>query len=783
MSLFGVPFYGSGVFYTGSGVDKPATLNYYRITDSDNLYVFYWTFNQDFLSPLITTFDYQVQIDTDINFSAPTSFETTTENANIILQGYTVSGAYAATNITGGDTLLIDIDGDGPQPIVLNVNITGASIAADIQAKVSILTAADPANQLAYNNFVATFNPTYNQYTLTSGGTGINSTVSVIGGTAAPSLFLGVSEGGYEVRGNTTLLDVTPQRILIVEDGLGLFTDVTGVASTPGAREFIANLTSGQISFNDADVPATIKIIYVAATSGDIIQFQRGNVAKAFTVPVFNRIDSDRLTFYARVRLRSASSYGPFSDTILVQTIANVTKETADRMLQRLPDRHVYPTDEAYKPLADRKSNISSIFEAYAAEFDKEYLEKENTIRDVRQERTRDERLYDLIGSRFQYQKPSTMEFVDYRFLVSGAKEAALLGGTYQAVKYIGRAFTGVDPEIIPISRIVNLVTAAESQTIETVQPPALPAYDVTLESPARIDPVIPGALISGPITSVTDALVVASSSPFTVTLSQRPATIPVVNAGAFVYTNDAPAVGQFSVNFLTKVLTFNSADASTPVSVMYTPYPDVSAGTIDINVDGDGVQTVVLGAGPFASKAEVAAEIQSKVRALTAVTPANQASFANFIAIYDAATDRFTLISGNQTPTTASTVVVTSGTAAVALALTVGVTSTTGLTYVNYPAVPAVGEFVCDFATGDGGVLTFNAASAFTSYIVVYKKKDTIHTYLSPATPPALYSRTEAGFGIKIILNNPLALTLDYDNISFLLKEILPAHTKFILV
>jgi hypothetical protein len=185
MSLYGSILYGSGVFYTGSGIDKPASLNFYRITGSDNLYTFYWNFNQLFQGPIIPSFDYQLQISLDIDFTSPTVFETTSEVAQVLTQGYSQSKVYAATNIAAGLTLILNIDGDGPQSISLALNSTGAAIAADIQTKVQALTANNPGNQLSFNNFTATFNSVLNQYKLISGGTGVTSTVVVLKVTPA----------------------------------------------------------------------------------------------------------------------------------------------------------------------------------------------------------------------------------------------------------------------------------------------------------------------------------------------------------------------------------------------------------------------------------------------------------------------------------------------------------------------------------------------------------------------------------------------------------------------
>lgn len=853
---YGGTLYGSGAFYTGSSADRPELIDFYR-TDTDNVYTFYWVFQQAFITPILADFDYQLQIDTDPDFGAPLIHESTSQNLPIVASGRSISDTGAAVSIAAGSQLDINLDGDGVQTITLALNVTGAAIAADIQTKVTALTANNPVNQPAFTGFTATFNGGVAQYTLVSGSSGVGSAVVISGGTAAPILLLGIAEGGTEIRGNSGLLNTLPQRILHVENAAGTaFVDVTNIADVPGPEEFVVNLPAGQLTFNDANVPDTIRVIYVDTSSEDIVDFQRGNVAKGFAVPVYGRIASERITFYARVRAKSGLAYGPFSATLELRTLADVQKETADRMLLSLPDRHVYPADDAHRNLVDRKSNISKIFETYANELDKFFLEKEHTIRDVRPERTRDDRLYNVLGSRYLYPKPSTMEFVDYRIILGNARAASLTGGTFNAVKLIGRAFTGVDPSVIPLSSTFNFITASEAITVEDITVSVSGAATAALSAGVRTDPIIPGTLISGPATSVSDITAVpVVPGPYTVTLTNRPATIPTI--AGFTYTNDAPAPLEFAVNFLTGVVTFNASDAGTAVTITYIPYPNVSGNTLNINIDGDGVQIVTLDADPFASKADIAADVQIKLRALTAITPANQPAFDNAYVVYSSVTDRFTVVSGNQNPSPASSVLVTGGTAATKLKLLLvdGATQTFGLTYITPPTGPAAGQFRNDIDTGDGDVLTFDTPGEYgNKHTVVYKKESTVYSYVpesvtevtsipgvspyevtlanlpvnipviagfvhtvgTPAagefsvdyetgvvtfnaadagtgitivyvpdtpTPLVLYSHIEAGFGIRIQLNNPGLFDLDLINIRFLLKKILPAHTKFVLV
>lgn len=103
--------------------------------------------------------------------------------------------------VTLGGTLDINIDSDGAQTITTSANLSGAAIAADIQAKVRALTANTPSNQSAIDNFTAAF--TGGLYVLTSGSIGAGSSVVVTdgAGSEAADLKLGVANGGTEVSG------------------------------------------------------------------------------------------------------------------------------------------------------------------------------------------------------------------------------------------------------------------------------------------------------------------------------------------------------------------------------------------------------------------------------------------------------------------------------------------------------------------------------------------------------------------------------------------------------
>jgi len=537
-------FYGAGAFYSPSGTDTPISLDFYR-TDTDNIYVFHWAFQPPFMSPLLTTFDYQLEIDTDVNFSAPTLFETNTESATI------------------------------------------------------------PA------------------------GSPFEVTTAVI-----------------------------PRRILFVESTTTTFNEVV---SAPAAGEYSVSLTTGVLTFNAADASTAITIISVPATSGDITQFQRGCVVKGFTVPVFTRAESAKITFFARVRIKDGLTFSPFSTPKTVNTIEDVTRETADRLITALPDRNVYPHDEALIPLASRTKNIAFIDETYATEFDLLFLEKEHTIRDTRPERTRDARLFDVVGQQFGFQKPNAMQFVDYRLILENMRLASCVGGTFAAIRAVGRAFTGVDPTITPFSDLFTFVT--EGVISESLTIPGSGPFDVILLAPPRDVPVIPGF-----------------------TFVDRPPT----------------ASGEFDVDFSTGTLTFDSSDASTAFTVTYSALSTIPTTLLE------HVETFVIPAGsPFE------------------VTLAN---------------------------------------------IPLSVPTIPGFTFTF--GTPGVGEFSMNFSTG---VITFDSSAASTAITATYISSTTIN--------PIVFSRLEAGFSVRIELNNPALCTLDLSVISFLLKQVLPAHTNFSLL
>lgn len=276
------------------------------------------------------------------------------------------------------------------------------------------------------------------------------------------------------------------------------------------------------------------------STSGIInapgISYQDGNVYRGFIVPVYTR-QAAPFTFYARVRIKYGSlTFGEWSDILLVTTLEDTTQQEVHNLISNLPDRHVYPYDEAYKTVTRTSSNLTTnlgkVYWAYAREFDNADLEAQLADNDSDIYRARDARFFEIWGYPTGFQKPSLMQYVDYRNIINKFRMASFLGSTVEAVKLVVSSFTGVDPDIIPFSQILNFITANEQ--VETFSIP---------------------------------------SGPSTFTLGSLPRNCPAISG--FTFTDGSVTAGMFSVNFSTGVITINSV-SSQLITVTYVNAADI---------------------------------------------------------------------------------------------------------------------------------------------------------------------------------------------------------------
>jgi hypothetical protein len=96
--------------------------------------------------------------------------------------GQLIGGSVSAAgiNVNSGDSLTVQLNGDPAQPIQFDTTVLndGTKVAAQIQ---KLVRAISPGNPI-YDNFTASFDINTNQYTLTSGAAGANSSVIVTNG-------------------------------------------------------------------------------------------------------------------------------------------------------------------------------------------------------------------------------------------------------------------------------------------------------------------------------------------------------------------------------------------------------------------------------------------------------------------------------------------------------------------------------------------------------------------------------------------------------------------------
>ena len=179
--------------------------------------------------------------------------------------GIIVSGSSPSTSVTSGATVnfSVNINGDGAQSISLTSNSTGADIAADIQAKVRLLTAVTPANQAAINGFTCTYGTTY---TLTSGSTGIASTLAITEGTGTTAAALKITTGtrtSYTAGARYTALDLTveAQMKTAVTQALVKLMLIEGYALVPCFPMVSSGINTSIISVVNAHIVSARSLI------------------------------------------------------------------------------------------------------------------------------------------------------------------------------------------------------------------------------------------------------------------------------------------------------------------------------------------------------------------------------------------------------------------------------------------------------------------------------------------------------------------------------------------
>lgn len=246
--------------------------------------------------------------------------------------------------------------------------------------------------------------------------------------------------------------------------------------------------------------------LVVGSTAGwvatNVITYQNGNVVKGYTIPVAARIDNVVQTWYARVSIISGLEQSPWS-AILVWTIpAKQQQQFAENLMNSLPDYHVYGKGDLLKPPNQRNSNLYLVENMYGNQLDTASYTNFLTQSSNSIELCLDEDLYQNFGVLFNFTKPTSMQYVDYRYILMNLIAASLVGSTNEAVILSIQGFTGVAPTIIPIRNENDFF-------LSTIQdPPIVPSGPQSVFHTS--EPFISTTLV---VEDITTGLLVSNSS------------------------------------------------------------------------------------------------------------------------------------------------------------------------------------------------------------------------------------------------------------------------------
>ena len=249
----------------------------------------------------------------------------------------------------------------------------------------------------------------------------------------------------------------------------------------------------------------------VTYTQLTAITFQNGNVRKGFAVPVAARINDTVQTWYARVRTHTPSFISDWSATLTWIIPQSVQQSSAEALMESLPDYHVYGKGDLLKPVSQRNTNLWQVENMYGNQLDQVFYANFLTQTDNYVDMCVDENLAENFGVMFNFPKPNSMQYVDYRWILMNLYLASLVGGTNEAVILTVQSFTGVPPVITNIRDLNNfiLTTTQDSPITQTLNTTSITA----------IDPIHNILTVDSTIGWVTgSALDTTASVPFTVT-------------------------------------------------------------------------------------------------------------------------------------------------------------------------------------------------------------------------------------------------------------------------
>lgn len=476
-------------------------------------------------------------------------------------------------------------------------------------------------------------------------------------------------------------------------------------------------------------------------TSTTAISYQNGNVRKGFAINVASRLDFSEQTWYARVRTRSGVLTSEWSDTLTWTILQKWEQGKSERIIENLPDFHVYNKQDLLRPTTSRNTNLYVVAQTYGQEFDKVELENALISTDNYISSCRDESLYNNFGVSFKYQKPTNQQFVEYRMCLLNLLLASMDGSTANAVKKVVKSFTGVDPDL-------RLIRDREDSFISSIQeiPPQTPNGSITFFSTSS--DYIPGTLVV-----LKNGVRLAPGIDYT------------ENHNTYGYTMSvAPLTGN------TLVSIFEIGQRGDPEFVVFDPSIKTAiAGTVTFtngsrSITGSGTAfTTALQEGRLIT--DVNNLYYNFIREISSNTSAELASPwlgpTQTVTAYVISHNGSTILDGTTTFTNGSVVVTGVGTS-FSTQLTIGdvITDNSG-TVVGVVSSILSNTYVTLSSPWGGSTSTTTNARKFIYSI------------------PIVWDNLNLAHGLVIRILNPGEFTLNEDLIKSLVNQILPAHIK----
>ena len=191
------------------------------------------------------------------------------------------------------------------------------------------------------------------------------------------------------------------------------------------------------------------------------IQTIEKNYIRGFVISLPTKGREEK-TLYWRVGLRNPVVPDYWSETKSFILNRDYFTLKSEELLKALPDYHVYNHDELKQDVEVRTSNLWKFLSMYGQELERIQLESIFTKQDYFVEYVRDSQVQEVFGQFYNFIKPSTMSFQEYREIMRLLQEIFLNGSTVVGIKRLVKLFTGVFPDIELIrdnlvSRVSNI--------------------------------------------------------------------------------------------------------------------------------------------------------------------------------------------------------------------------------------------------------------------------------------------------------------------------------------